>query len=339
MRLSWRRTRLRLRAPFATAFATLSERELLEVELHADDGTTARGEAAPLEPYDGVSLDAAEEGLAMLAALVAGVDDADRKSLLDAAWASGAPACAVAALDLALWDLAGQQAGRSVAELLGAPSAARIAVNATIAAADRAGAAAAGATAVAAGFGCLKLKVGIGDDAGRVAAVRAAAGPTTSLRVDANGAWVNEPEALGALEALAPAGIELAEEPMHGVEALRSLRASAPIPIAMDETACDASAWGSGATDLVCLKLSRCGGISALLSAARAARAAGSEVYLASNLDGPAGIAGALHAAAAIAPIPACGLATLGLFADQGDPFAPVAGEIAVPRGPGLGLG
>ncbi len=41
----------------------------------------------------------------------------------------------------------------------------------------------------AAGFGCMKLKVGVGDDAGRVAAVRAAAGPHAALRLDANGAW------------------------------------------------------------------------------------------------------------------------------------------------------
>ena len=43
-------------------------------------------------------------------------------------------------------------------------------------------------------------------------------------------------------------------------------------------------------------------------------RATGAEVYLASTYDGPRGIAAALHAAAALAPLPACGLATLELF-------------------------
>src|ERR1700691_2734103 len=67
--------------------------------------------------------------------------------------------------------------------------------------------------------------------------------------------------------------------------------------------------------------VARCGGISATLSAAAQARAAGYEVYLASTLDGPLGIAAALHAAAVIRPARACGLATLGLFGGRADPL------------------
>ena len=72
------------------------------------------------------------------------------------------------------------------------------------------------------------------------------------------------------------------------------------VAIAMDETAEEAGAVSSGAADAVCLKVARCGGISGALEAARAARAAGSDVYLASTFDGPAGIAAALHVAAAL---------------------------------------
>ena len=62
----------------------------------------------------------------------------------------------------------------------------------------------------------MKVKVGIGDDAGRVAAVRAAAGPQMELRLDANGAWERR-RGGRAIDALAPAGLELVEEPVHGV--------------------------------------------------------------------------------------------------------------------------
>ena len=62
----------------------------------------------------------------------------------------------------------------------------------------------------------------------------------------------------------------------------------------MDET----HAPGSGAAELVCLKISR-GGISAVLEDARKARAAGSSVYLTSTFDGPLGIAAGVHTAAA----------------------------------------
>jgi L-alanine-DL-glutamate epimerase-like enolase superfamily enzyme len=76
-----------------------------------------------------------------------------------------------------------------------------------------------------------------------------------------------------------------------------------------------------------------------VLAAGRRARAAGYEVYLASTLDGPLGIAAALHAAAVLRPDRPCGLATLGLFADREDPWPPCDGRIEVPAGAGLGDG
>ena len=89
----------------------------------------------------------------------------------------------------------------------------------------------------------------------------------------------------------------------------------------------------------MCLKISRCGGISGTIETAVRARAAGYEVYLASTLDGPLGIAAAVHAAAAVKPDRACGLATLALFAGRADPLPPSLGTIAPPDGPGLGDG
>jgi L-alanine-DL-glutamate epimerase-like enolase superfamily enzyme len=184
------------------------------------------------------------------------------------------------------------------------------------------------------------VKVGLGDDAGRVAAVRAAAGPDVLLRLDANGAWQRE-EAVRMIEALAPAGLELVEEPVHGLEAMSWVRDRVDVRIAMDETAAQPGALTSGAADAVCLKVSSCGGISGLLAAAAVVRTYGAEPYLSSTYDGPAGIAAALHAGAALAAtgdLAPCGLATLGLFQDLDDPFPPVSGTIAVPPGTGLGL-
>jgi len=126
---------------------------------------------------------------------------------------------------------------------------------------------------------------------------------------------------------------------VHGVAALAAVRAESPVRVAMDETAAEPGAPGSGAADAVCLKIARCGGISGLLRDAAAARAAGSEVYVASSFDGPLGIAAGLHAAAALAAtrsLPACGLATLGMFEGSEDVPAPRGGAIAVPAGPGL---
>lgn len=342
MRLAIAPRRLRLKTPLETAHGTVAERELLDVLIFGADGVAGAGEAAPLPSYDGVELDDVHAALEDCRPILREAEGLPRAQILAECRSAAVLPQAIAAIDLALWDREGRRAGVPVAELLGAHGGAAVAVNALIAATDRAGAAAEAAAAVARGFRCLKLKVGIGDDAGRLAAVRAAVGPGVALRVDANGAWTTPEEALANLRALEPAGIELCEEPVHGVEPLRAVQAGAPggLTIAIDESAAGPGAVESGATDAVCLKLSRCGGITGLIETAERARAAGSEVYLASTLDGPLGIAGALHAAAALAPLRPCGLATLDGFDGLDlDPALTVGdGVMRVPTEPGLGV-
>lgn len=327
----------RLRQALPTAFGEIAERETLQLTLTAADGVVGRGEAAPLEPYDGVPLAVAAEALERYAEVLAEDRGRTGVQLLDACREVADLPQALAAVDLALWDAAGRRAGQPVAELLTDAPAARVPVNATIGATDRAGAADAAARAAAAGFPCVKVKVGVGDDPGRVAAVRAAAGPHVALRLDANGAW-DVDEAVAMIEALAPAGLELVEEPVSGIEPLRAVRERVPVRIAMDETAAVHGALASGAADAVCLKISRAGGIGALCAQAALARAMGADVYLASTFDGPLGIAAAVHCAAALGVDLPCGLATLELFALDADPLPARDGAIAVPTAPGLGV-
>ncbi|MEA2220885.1 MAG: L-Ala-D/L-Glu epimerase [Solirubrobacteraceae bacterium] len=328
---------LHLRAPIVTSYAPpLSSRELFELVIEGADGVPGRGESAPLAPYDGVSPARARAALDAYRSVLEDGDGLEDGELLDACRAADPLPQALAAVDLALWDRAGRRVGLPVAALLADAALDAVAVNATIGASDRAGAAASAAAARAAGFRCVKVKVGVGDDAGRVAAVRAALGPRVALRLDANGAWTVE-EAVRAIEALAPAGLELVEEPVHGIAALRAVRERVAVRLAMDETAAEPGALASGAADAVCLKLGRCGGISGLLASAALVRASGAEPYVASTFDGPLGIAAALHAAAALRLDPACGLATLELFEDAGEHGLEARdGFIAVPREPGL---
>jgi L-alanine-DL-glutamate epimerase-like enolase superfamily enzyme len=337
MRLGHRGTTMRFLRPVEASWGTLARRELVRVELEADDGLIGLGEAAPLEPYDGVPLAAVRAALDAYGVVARERTEDD---LLEACRAERDLPQALAAVDLALWDLAGKRAGRPVAELISVEAARSIPVNATVGAEDRAGASAAAAAAAEADFDTVKVKVGVGDDAGRLAAVRAAVGPRVAIRVDANGAWEVD-EAVASLRALAPVGIELAEEPVHGIEALRAVRAEVDVPLAMDETAAEDGAAGSGATDAVCLKIARCGGISGVLRDAAEARIAGSVAYLASTYDGPLGIAAAVHAAAGLTaggPLPAHGLATLAAFEAPGERLHAVRGAIRVPREPGLGI-
>jgi L-alanine-DL-glutamate epimerase-like enolase superfamily enzyme len=296
---------------------------------------TGRGEAAPLPGYDGVTLTQVREALESCRAVLE--QGGEREDLLARCSERIVIPQALAAVDLALWDLAGQRAGEPVWRLLGTEVGAPIEVNATIAAEDRGTAAALAGEACAAGFSIVKVKVGIGDDAGRVAAVRAAGGSALRIRLDANGAWSTR-EAVANLRVLAPAGLELCEEPVRGTTDARRLFSQSPIATALDESAAESEAFEARCADAICLKLARCGGISGVVEAARRARAVGYEVYLASTLDGPLGIAAALHAAAAIGPDRPCGLATLSLL-DLEDRLAPRDGWMHPPDTPGLGSG
>lgn len=338
MRLTIESIPTQLRSEFTTGHGSVRDRELLLVSLASRDGHVGYGEAAPLQSYDGVSVAEVRAVLEGCQATLDRADDTPRADLLARLSEIAVVPQALAALDLALWDLEGRRADQPVWRLLGAEAAGTIAVNWTIAASDRAGAAREAAAAKAKGFTSLKAKVALGDDAGRLAAVRAIAGPEMKIRIDANGAW-SPAEAEANLGVLAPVQIELCEEPVHGVEAIRELSLQTEIPLALDESAAEPGALERRACDLVCLKVGGCGGLSGLLADAQRARAAGYEVYVASTLDGPLGIAAALHAAAVLSPTRACGLATLPLYRGRPDPLPAQQGTISAPTGPGLGMG
>ncbi len=340
MKLDVQRRTLALKRPLQTSYGTLSERALLIVSIAGEDGVVGYGEAAPLEPYDGVALDRVQQALTRYAPVLAESGRLNGAQLVEACRRVDDIPAALAAIDLALWDRAGRLRELPVAALLTDDPAPHVPVNATISSVDRASVAEDAAQAVREGFDCVKLKVAVGDDAGRVAAARAAAGPEVALRLDANGGW-DVDEAVRSIDALAPAGLELVEEPVHGLHAVREVREHVAVRVSIDETAAEHGALGAGVADAVCLKVSRCGGIGSLIAAATLVRASGAEPYVASTFDGPLGVAAGLHAAAALASrgaVPHCGLATLGLFADIENPLPARDGRIALPSGPGLGV-
>ena len=170
--------------------------------------------------------------------------------------------------------------------------------------------------------GCTTAKVkvaqagqSLADDVARVAAVRAALGPTGRVRVDANGAW-SLAEARRALEALAPYDLEYAEQPCAALEDLAALRGSGVL-IAADESVRKASdpleVARLGAADVVVLKVAPLGGVRPALDVARAC---GLPVVVSSALDTSVGIAAGVALAAALPDLPyACGLATVSLMA------------------------
>jgi L-Ala-D/L-Glu epimerase / N-acetyl-D-glutamate racemase len=308
-----------LREPFATSGGVVAARELVLLRIEDDDGFVGYGEAAPLTPYDGVTVDE------VLVALRGG--------------GAGGPPQARAAEEMALLDLEASRAGRPIGE----PGADAIAVNRTLAGGPPAEVAERAAEGVREGYSCFKAKVGLPDDAERVAAVREAVGPWPALRVDANGAW-SPGEAVAAIERLAVYDLQLVEQPCATLEEMAAVRRVVDVPLAADESVATPAdvraAVAAGACDVVNVKLAPSGGFSAAREALREAAGHGLGAFLSSTLDGPWGIAAALQLAAAERVQMACGLATLELF-DATLAMAlppPTDGLLVVPQGPGLGL-
>lgn len=211
----------------------------------------------------------------------------------------------------------------------------RIAVNALVPALppDEAGAVA--ATAVAGGARCVKVKVGGVGDLDRVAAVRDAVGAAVALRVDANGAW-DLGTAESVLARLAPYDLELAEDPVAGLDHLALLRRRVAVPVAADEwvrSVHDARRLARlGAADAVVLKVQPLGGMAAALAVAEAS---GVPAVVSSLYETSVGISAGLALAAALPELPwACGLGTAALLAADvvADPLVPVAGELVARR-------
>ena len=319
MRRSLARLSIPFREPFVTSAGVVPARELLLLRVE-QDGVVGFGEAAPFEPYDGVSLDR------VAAALANGGGEQ-------------APPQARAAEEMARMDLEARREGRAVGE----PGAEAIAVNRTLPAGPPAEVAERAKQGVRAGFACFKVKVGLPDDAERVAAVRKAIGPWPALRVDANGAWTPD-EAVAAIERLAQHDLELVEQPCRTLEELAEVRRRVPVEIAADESIATPAdvrdAADAQACDVVNVKLAPSGGFAAARATIAAARERGLEPFLSSTLDGPWGIAAALQLAATERLSLACGLATLDLFEAQIARAlpAPQVGLLAVPQGPGLGV-
>jgi L-alanine-DL-glutamate epimerase-like enolase superfamily enzyme len=197
---------------------------------------------------------------------------------------TGLAQLALAAVDTALWDLAGKHDGLPVYRLLGAyRDSVPVYGSGIDLFLDEPGLLAHVEELLALGFDWIKIKVGKEDpaeDADRVAAVRRLIGPHRRLCVDANQVW-ELPEAVRHAAALAAAGADLAwlEEPLHpeDVEGHASLRARVPVPVAIGESVYTEAQFlaylRAGAADVVQPDLCRVGGFTGFVRIAHLAAA------------------------------------------------------------------
>lgn len=211
--------RAKLPKPQRTSQATYESIEMVVVEVVTRDGLIGWGEGLARRGVRGYA-DLINEALVPA---ILGKDAWDRRALWRAMRAplSGRPGGqiveAIAAIDIALWDIAGKATGQPIAKLLGGMGRTRVqAYASSINWLDDATVELEVASALAAGFNQIKVKLGrpVDDAIARARQVRRLVGDEVELFVDANWAF-DVHEALQVGRALTDLNYALFEEPIR----------------------------------------------------------------------------------------------------------------------------
>lgn len=304
------------------------------VRLEAD-GVVGLGEAAPSEYY-GETRRVVTGALRRLPRLLARRDPWHIRAVVsDLRGRLPRTPSVVAAVDMALYDLAGKRLGVPLYRLLGLDPRGSKLTSFTL------GIAPAEVMRERArrvkNFRILKLKVGVAGDLESVAAVREVW--PHAIRVDANVGWTPR-QAVRRIKELARYDIEFVEQPIPPGDnrALKRVQQAVPVPIITDESSVvpeDVPPL-AGCVAGINVKLMKCGGISRALEMIHTARSLGLRVMLGCMLETSVAITAAAHLT------PLVDYADLdGNHLIAQDPFQGVRvvrGKLTLPKEPGLGV-
>lgn len=320
------------------------------VQVHTDEGLTGLGEA-PAYP----SADIVQATLRSLEPLVVGEDPMSIERLYNRIDIVGtwhhvkATSPAIAAMEMACWDIVGKVCGQPVSALLGglvrqrAETICYLGLDTPEAMREQA------ATAVGQGHRTLYFKVGADDpglDVERLAAVRDGAGPQPRIRVDANESW-SSAAAIEMARRMQPFGLEFLEQPVSGrnLAEMAYVRGRIDVPLLANEASWtrhdQLAAITAGAADAISVDNQMDGGLLNLKRSAGICDAAGVPVVKHSLGELGVATAAALHVICSSPNFLYANQAYTTLLADDvvaGDPLEPRDGTLAVPTGPGLGV-
>lgn len=234
---------IKLKKPFVISLGPLTHAENVLVRIHTDTGLTGWGECSPFMTIHGESMETCFIVGQYLARKLLHQDPlqiAHCTQLMQSVIFGNHSI--KSAFDMALYDIAAQQAGLPLYSFLNGKNDKLMQTDFTISVGSIEEMTADAQEIVASGFQIIKVKVGDrGElDVERIRKIRESIGMEIPLRIDANQGWDVE-EAITTLKALAPYNIEHCEEPIPKWNYLRlpEINRISPIPIMADESCCD----------------------------------------------------------------------------------------------------
>lgn len=318
--------------------------DLLLVRVDTDAGITGWGEAFgyAVWPSTRTAIDK------VIAPLAVGRDAGDIAGLMldlqkkfHLIGRTGPVVYGLSGLDMALWDIAGKAAGKPLYELLGGRQQATLPAYASLLRYGNVELVAKNAAAAARdGYRSIKLHE-ITIEA--LAAARAAVGPDVALTMDTNCPWTVE-QALDVARRSREYALTWLEEPIWPPEdyaALARVRRDGGVPIAAGENAISLldfeRMFDAGAVDYAQPSVTKIGGVTELMKIAQLCAARGVRFQPHSPYFGP-GFLATLHVCAALPESTWIERSYAQLQASAVGPWVtPIAGELRVPDGPGLG--
>ena len=293
--------------PFRIAPGASTESHNVIVKIVTDYGVVGWGESSPSERVTGETAETVIKTLDKIAPKLIGMcplrieQDVD---VMDSV-VEGNPA-AKAAIDIALHDILGKTARKSLYMLMGGYRN-EVLTDITLGIKSPKEMAEDAVKAVKKGFRALKVKVGVDptEDVERIKMIRSAVGGKMQIRIDANQGWTPR-QALEALNKMKKFNIQFAEQPVpaEDLKGLVEVRKNSPIPIMADESVHSPEdalrLIQAEAVDFINIKLMKSGGILKGRKIAAIAESAGIPCMIGCMGESEIGIAAGAHLAAAV---------------------------------------
>jgi o-succinylbenzoate synthase len=299
----------KLTTPFKTALRRVDNLEDIIVSIQCEDGSVGYGEGAPTPVITGETIGTMNEAISYLTPMIVGlslVEDFDEiikiihSRLLHNTTAKSA-------LEIALYDLKSQSYNKPLFEYLGGTQT-KFETDITISLNEPDIMIKDCLIAISAGYNIVKIKLGENKqkDIDRVLAIYDALPRNVKLRLDANQGWSKD-DSVEIMQTIEKHGIiaECIEQPIKSddINGLLYIKERIMTPLLADEAVFsfnDAKRiLELGAADCLNIKLAKCGGISNAIKIADLAIEYNVNCMIGCMLEGPIGIAAALHFASA----------------------------------------
>jgi L-alanine-DL-glutamate epimerase-like enolase superfamily enzyme len=339
---------IKLKEPFILSLGLLTLSENIIVVIRTNREITGFGECSPFMTINGESMETAYVVARYLARQMLGRNPLEIAELsLDMDRIIYGNSSIKSAFDIALHDIAAQDAGMPLYAWLGGRNNKTLITDYTVSLGDKEKMVSDALKIKAAGFQVIKVKLGDSaeKDIERIRVIREAIGMGIPLRLDANQGW-DSVSAATVLNELYPFNIQFCEEPIPRWDFMQlpGLSAQTSIPIMADESCSDhhdaSRLIGLSACKYFNIKTGKSSGIFKALKIIRLAEKAGIAMQVGGFLESRLGFTASAHLALVSDNIQFCDFDTPLMFEEDpvvGGIAYSNTGEVTVPETPGLG--